>query len=101
MTAQEPFDKSQSEPEKSDLAAGEIQAEVKTLLSWHAPGRPFRKRSKEYYLSVLLIMLLIEIILFLFSQYVLMAVVLSLVFVAFALATVPPRDFYYKISVCI
>lgn len=72
--------------------------EVKTLLSWTAPGRPFRKRGKQYYLTSLLIMLLVEIILFLFSQYLLMLVVASLVFVAFALATVPPRDFHYRIS---
>lgn len=71
---------------------------VKTLLSWTAPGRPFRKRRKEFYLSSLLLTLLVEIILFLFSQYLLMAVVLSLVFVAFALVTVPPRSFHYRIS---
>jgi hypothetical protein len=40
----------------------------------------------------------VEVILFLFSQYMLMLVVLSLVFVAFALATVPPRNFVYRIS---
>ena len=45
-----------------------------------------------------MIMLLIEIILFLYSQYLLMLVVVSLVFVSFALATVPPRDFNYRIS---
>ena len=72
--------------------------EIRTLLAWTAPGRPFRKRGKQYYLTSLLIMLLIEIILFLFSQYLLMLVVVSLVFVSFALATVPPRDFHYRIS---
>jgi len=72
--------------------------EVKTLLSWSAPGRPFRKRSKQYFLTAILITLLIEIILFLFSQYLLMLVVLSLLFVAFALSIVPPRDFHYRIS---
>lgn len=71
---------------------------IKTLLAWTAPGRPFRKRSKQYYMSALLIMLFVEIILFLFSQYLLMILVLSLVFVAFALATVPPHNFHYKIS---
>ena len=71
---------------------------VHTLLSWEAPGRPFRKRTKEFYLTSLLIMLLVEIILFLFSEYALMAVVASLTFVAFALVTVPPHNFSYKIS---
>ena len=43
-------------------------------------------------------MLLVEVILFLFSLYLLMLVVASLVFVAFALATVPPMNFHYRIS---
>lgn len=67
-------------------------------LEWIAPGRPFQKKGKQFYLTGLLIMLLIEIILFLFSQYMLMMVVLSLVFVGFALASIPPRDFHYRIS---
>lgn len=72
--------------------------EVATILEWTAPGRPFKKRSRQYYLTSLLIMLLIEIILFLFSQYMLMLVVVSLVFVAFALNTIAPSDFKYRIS---
>ncbi|MCL5439162.1 MAG: hypothetical protein M1268_04220 [Patescibacteria group bacterium] len=72
--------------------------QVKTLLSWSAPGRPFRKRGKEYYINVILLALVIEVILFLFSQYLLMGIVASLVFVAFALATVPPYNFHYRIS---
>jgi hypothetical protein len=71
---------------------------VETLLEWKAPGRPFRKRSRQYYLTSILIVLLVEIILFLFSQYMLMLVVLSLLFVAFSLATIPPSDFKYRIS---
>lgn len=73
-------------------------AQVTTLLAWKAPGRPFRKRTKQYYLTALLIMFLVEVILFLFAQYILILVVVSLVFVAFALVTVPPRDFHYRIS---
>lgn len=72
--------------------------DVVTILEWSAPGRPFKKRTKQYYLTALLIMLLVEIILFLFSEYLLMMVVLSLVFVAFALNLVPPKNFHYRIS---
>ncbi len=87
-------------PEFSNIPSQTQQAthEVKTLLSWTSPGRPFRKRGRQYFLTSLLIMLLLEIILFLFSQYILMLVVISLVFVSFTLATVPPRDFHYRIS---
>ncbi len=71
---------------------------VRTLLSWSAPGRPFKVRTKQFYMTALLIALFIEIILFLFSQYMLMFVVGSLVFVSFAFAYVPPKNFHYKIS---
>lgn len=72
--------------------------EVRTILEWSAPGRPFKKRSRQYYLTSLLIMLLVEFILFLFSQYLLMLVVASFVFVAFALVSVAPSNFKYRIS---
>jgi hypothetical protein len=109
MTAQKKLDETksaaaektpESKPasETPELSENHIPNTVKTLLAWTAPGRPFRKRTKQYYLTSLLIMLFVEVILFLFSQYMLMLVVLSLVFVAFALATVPPRDFHYRIS---
>lgn len=71
---------------------------LKTLLSWQAPGRPFRKRGKEYFLSAMLLVLFLQIILFLFGQYMLMLVVLALLFVSFTLSSVPPTNFHYKIS---
>ncbi len=73
-------------------------SELKTLLSWQAPGRPFVHRSRQYFINIILIMLAIEIILFLFAQYMLMMVVASLVFLAYALATVPPHNFHYKVT---
>lgn len=78
--------------------AYELEHDVKTILSWHASGRPFRERSFEFFLNSFLIMMAVEIILFLFSQYLLMMVVFSLLFLSFALAVVPPRPFYYKIT---
>src|SRR5258706_16226944 len=71
---------------------------VVTFLEWKAPGRPFRKRGRNFFASGLLLMFLIEVILFLFAQYALMLVVLTFTFLAFALAIVPPHDFKYRIS---
>jgi hypothetical protein len=89
---QEEYDKDEN------LAYPTENGEVKTFLSWHAPGRPYKKHSIEYYTNAFLITMAIEIILFLFSQYILMALVLSLAFLAFALAVVPPHNLYYRIS---
>jgi hypothetical protein len=74
------------------------QYSVKTLLAWTAPGRPYQKRSKQYFMSILLITILVEVIVFLFSEYLLMMVILSLAFVASALALVPPHPYHYRIS---
>lgn len=71
---------------------------VETVLTWSAPARPFKKRSAQYFRTSILIVLLLEVLLFLFSQYMLMLVVLSLLFVSFALASVPPHENTYKIS---
>ena len=74
------------------------EVDVRTLLSWNAPGRPFKKKTRQFYLSVLLILFFFEVILFLFSQYELMVVLLALAFLSFALSLVPPHDFHYKIT---
>lgn len=71
---------------------------VITLLSWHAPGRPYKKRSLEYFINGFLIMMAIEIILFLFHEYLLMLVVIALGFLSLALAIVPPHMMFYRIS---
>lgn len=72
--------------------------DVRTLLSWTAPGRPFRKKGREFFLSVLLIFFLVEVVVFLFAQYQLMLAVGAVTFLSIVLATVPPKDFHYRIS---
>ena len=95
---QQPISEPNNEAIPYDLAEEFNYNEVQTILSWHAAGRPFKQRSSEFFFNAFLIMMAVEIILFLFSQYLLMLVVFSLVFLAFALAIVPPRPFYYKIT---
>src|SRR3989344_4848736 len=72
--------------------------DIKTLISWSEPGRPFRKKQREFYLSVVLIVLFFEVILFLFSQYELMVVLIALAFLSVALSAIPPHNFHYKIT---
>ncbi len=72
--------------------------DIRTLLSWSAPGRPFRKKGRQFFLSVLLLLFFFEVILFLFAQYELMVVLLALAFLSIALSIVPPHDFHYKIT---
>ncbi len=93
--------KQQTSQELGSKDLQEIHAnfnEVKTILTWEAPGRPFKKRTREYYATVLIIMFFVEVILFLFSMYLEMLVVLSFVFLAFTFSAVPPHNFKFRIS---
>ena len=90
------LDLPESESEEENVDSSEY--DVVTLLSWHAPGRPFQKRGKAYYMNILILTFLVEIVLFLFGQYMFMLVVASLAFAAIALTIVPPQDFRYRIS---
>lgn len=95
---EKPSEDTSSKHDEESVSENRNPHEVKTYLSWNAPGRPYKRRTKEYFINSFLITMAVEIILFLFSQYLLMLVVFSLAFLAFALAAVPPHMFYYKIS---
>lgn len=90
---------SQAELEQSYLTPKMMEAgEIKTLLSWEAPSRPFRKRDRSYYTYSAIIVIVICLILLFARQFLLMGTVLSLTFVAYVLAFVPPHNIKYRIS---
>ncbi len=72
--------------------------EIKELLSWEAASRPFRKKDRSYYTTLAIIVILLVLILFLAKEFLLIATLLSLAFVAYVLAFVPPHKVTYKIS---
>lgn len=72
--------------------------EIKTLLEWEAPARPFRKKDRSYYTTLAIIVILLCLILLLAREFLLIAALLSLTFVAYVLAFVPPHKINYKIS---
>lgn len=72
--------------------------EIKTLLSWEAPARPFRKKDRSYYTTLAIIVILLILILILAKEFLLIATLLSLTFVAYVLAFVPPSKIGYRIS---
>lgn len=72
--------------------------EIKTLLSWQAPSRPFRKKDRSYYTTLAIIVILLVLILLLAKEFLLIATLLSLTFVTYVLAFVPPHQLNYRIS---
>ncbi|MBI4036555.1 hypothetical protein HY386_01595 [Candidatus Daviesbacteria bacterium] len=72
--------------------------EVKTLLSWQAPARPFRKKERSYYTTIAILVILLILIALLAREFLLIGVLLALTFVSYVLAFIPPEDVTYKIS---
>lgn len=74
------------------------QEEEKTIYSWTAPVRPFKRRNKEFFTTVLAIAFLISLILFFLEGALPVAVVISVVFLVYVLSTVPPETVEHKIT---
>ncbi|MBI2338232.1 Got1/Sft2-like family vesicle transport protein [Candidatus Daviesbacteria bacterium] len=73
--------------------------EIKTLLSWEAPSRPFRKKDRSYYTTItILVILVVFTVVFWLHDYLLIGAILSVAFVTYVLAFVPPHNIRYKIS---
>lgn len=72
--------------------------ELKVLYTWNAPARPFKRRNKEFWTTVIAIVFLVALILFFVKEWFLIAAIISLTFVYYVLSTVEPEEMEYKIT---
>lgn len=69
-----------------------------TVFEWTAQSRPFKKRSRQYFSTVAIIAILVSMILFFAGQMLPIAVVVSVAFLAYVLAVVPPDMIRLRIT---
>ncbi|MBD3279650.1 MAG: hypothetical protein GF390_02985 [Candidatus Pacebacteria bacterium] len=85
--------------QKSRIVPGMYKPEAeRTVLEWRAPSRPFQKKNRQYFTTVAVIGLLISLILFFAGQFLPIAVVVSVVFLVYVLAVIPPNQVTNKIT---
>ena len=72
--------------------------ELKVLFSWKSPSRPFKKRNKEFWTTVLALIFLVSIILIFAKQWLLVVAIASLAFLYYVLSTVEPEEIEHKIT---
>jgi hypothetical protein len=82
--------------QESQEEANEV--EVRTLYSWQSPQRLFVPRSRKWFVYIILIVLLISLILLFFRQFITIAPLLAIAFVAYVLSSVPPEDTEHHIT---
>ena len=89
------------EPEmrSSKVAPGYIKPQPEySILEWTAPSRLFKKRTTQFFSTVLIIGLLLCLILFFINQFLPIAVVVAGVFLTYVLAIVPPELLAIKLT---
>lgn len=70
----------------------------KDLVVWFAPARPFKRRNREYYITLLAMAAIVGLILFFAEGSMPVILIISLVFLFYVLNTVEPEGVEYKIT---
>jgi len=88
-----------AELEKSRVAPGYYRPiPEETLVTWEAPARPFKKRKKQFFSTVFIIAILVALILFFAGQVLPVALVISVVFLVYVMAMIPPQNVSVKLT---
>ena len=78
--------------------AEEAKEQKEVYLSWSSPSRLFKRRDREYFTNVGAIVFLLIIILVFAREFLLIAAVVSIVFLIYVLSTVPPENVEHRIT---
>lgn len=70
----------------------------RVLVSWRAPARPFKRRNREFYVTIIAISAIVGLILFLVEGFMPVILIISLVFLFYVLSTVEPEEIEYKVT---
>jgi hypothetical protein len=68
------------------------------LVTWLAPARPFKRRDREFYVTIIAIAAIVGLILFLVEGWMPVILIVSLVFLFYVMSTVEPENIEYKIT---
>lgn len=74
------------------------QESEKLLMSWTAPARPFKRRDKDFWTTVVVITLIIGLVLFFAEGFMPVILIISVIFLYYILSTVEPENIEYKIT---
>ena len=68
------------------------------LFAWRAPSRPFKTRSREFYVTLFAITGLVGLILFIAEGAMPVVLLIAIVFLFYILSTVAPEEIEYRIT---
>jgi len=96
-----PAQEKPKEVEESPTTAAQTMPDVvpeRKLLVWKAPARPFKRRNREFYLTLFAGAFLVGLVIFLIEGWVPVILIISLIFLFYILNTVEPEEIEYEIT---
>lgn len=70
----------------------------KEILSWTAPSRPFKRRGRQFYVTIISIAAITGLVFFLIEGILPVVLIIALVFLFYVLSTVEPENIEYKLT---
>lgn len=79
-------------------AGSPMRKDEEVYATWSSPSRLFKKRDREFFVNIFAIVFLLSVILVFVREFVLIATVLSIVFLIYVLSTVPPEEMRHRVT---
>ncbi len=98
MPAQEEKPKESTLKEREERPVVIRPEPERDLATWQAPARPFKRRNKEFYVTIVAIAAIVGLVLFLVEGFMPVILIVSLIFLFYVLNTVEPEEIEYKIT---
>lgn len=83
---------------EKNITKNEDKVSEEVLISWTSPSRVFRKRGRRFFTTAATIILMVSLLSALSGQYALIAVIVALSFLVYALSAIEPEEVSHKIT---
>ncbi len=87
-----------AESQTQTMPQTNVNAAEKLLLTWQAPSRPFKRRSRDFYVTLVAMSSMVGLVIFLIEGFMPIVLLISLVFLFYVLSTVEPEIIEYQIT---
>lgn len=90
-------EKVKSNPSRVEKSFEDLNEEV-VLFEWEAPERVYKTRDKDFWITSVAILVIVSVIFFLIKEFLLIMALGSVLFLFYAMSTVPPEKIKNKIT---
>lgn len=98
LQQQQPKPEVHPEEQQGFVRQGSVSVKEATLVAWTSPARPFKPRSKDFYVKLFAMATLFAVVIFVIEGIMPVFLIIALLFLFYVLSTVQPENVDYKIT---